>query len=290
MKTKATDAERRRAAALVAGLSDQEVALLSGRAIPSEREFIEACRIEDKESGQRVPFTLWPAQLEVLPRLQEKRLFALKARQLGITWLDLAHWLYETTFWGSRLVLVARQTHEDALDAIHRLKVLRDSLPPQWQAPICSDRRQSLSFANGSRLKALTTTKRMGRSHAAYGALIDEFCFFDAQEEELSALEAACERIHIVSSGNGAGDYAHRLWRAAQNGEGPWTTLFLRWSAHPGRDQQWYARNVLAAASPRLARREYASHAEEAFAAPEGVFFERFCRERNVADISIVPT
>ena len=289
MKTPATDAERRRAAALVASLSDQEVALLtSGRAIPSEREFIEACQIEDKESGKRVPFTLWPAQLEVLPRLQEKRLFALKARQLGVTWLDLAHWLYETTFWGSRLVLVARQTHEDALDAIHRLKVLRNSLPPQWQARILSDRRQALTFANGSRFKALTTTKRMGRSHAAYGALVDEFCFFDAEEEELSALEAACERIHIVSSGNGAGDHAHKLWRAAENGEGLWTTLFLSWSAHPGRDQQWYAQNVLAAASPRLARREYASSPEEAFAAPEGVFFERFSRERNVAAVSIV--
>jgi hypothetical protein len=288
MKTPASDAERRRAAALVAGLSDEEVALLTtGRAIPGEREFIEARQIEDKESGKRVPFTLWPAQLEILPRLQERKLFALKARQLGITWLDLAHWLYETTFWGSRLVLVARQTHEDALDAIHRLKVPRASLPPEWQTPIVGDRRQSLTFANGSRFKALTTTKRMGRSHAAYGALVDEFCFFDAEEEELSALEAACERIHIVSSGNGAGDHAHRLWRAAENGEGLWTTLFLPWSAHPGRDQRWYAQNVLAAASPRLARREYASCPEDAFAAPEGVFFERFSRERNVDEVNI---
>jgi hypothetical protein len=289
MKTPATESERRLAAALVASLSDQEVALLvTGQPIPSEREFIEACQIEDKKSGARVPFTLWPAQLEVLPRLQEERLFALKARQLGITWLDLAHWLYETTFWGSRLVLVARQTHEDALDAIHRLKVLHDSLPPAWQAPIISDRRQGLSFANGSRFKVLTTTKRMGRSYAAYGALLDEFCFFDAQAEELIAMEGACERIHIVSSGNGAGDHAHTLWRAAERGEGHWTTLFLPWSAHPGRDQEWYAQNVLTAASPRLARREYASCPEEAFAAPEGVFFERFSRERNVAAIGIV--
>jgi hypothetical protein len=288
-KTPATEAHRLRAAQLLAGLSDAELAEAAfGVRIPSEREFIEACQIEDKETGNLVPFKLWPAQVELLPRLTEKRLFALKARQLGITWLGLAHWLYETTFWGSRLILVARQTSEDATDAVHRLKVLRGGLPAEWQARIVRDRRQSLAFANGSRFKALTTTKRMGRSHAAYGALIDEFCFFDAQEEELSALEAACERIHIVSSGNGAGDHAHKLWRQAERGEGVWTTLFLPWSAHPRRDEEWYERNVLAAVEPRLARREYAATPEEAFAAPEGVFFERFSRERNVAKITIV--
>jgi hypothetical protein len=288
-KMQMTEDERRRAAALVARLSDKQVAMIAwGRTIPSEREFVEACQIEDKETGNLVPFKLWPAQVELLPRLAEKRLFALKARQLGITWLGLAHWLYETTFWGSRLILVARQTSEDATDAIHRLKVLRDGLPAEWQARIVRDRRQSLTFANGSRFKALTTTKRMGRSHAAYGALIDEFCFFDAQEEELSALEAACERIHIVSSGNGAGDHAHKLWRQAERGEGVWTTLFLPWSAHPRRDKLWYERNVLFAVEPRLARREYAATPEEAFAAPEGVFFERFSRERNVAKLTIV--
>jgi hypothetical protein len=289
-KTVVTDAHRRRAAALLAGLTDADLATALGAPIPTERDFIEACQIEDKLSGALVPFKLWPAQVELLPRLAEKRLFALKARQLGITWLDLAHWLYAATFWGSRLILVARQTHEDALDAIHRLKVLRAGLPEAWRAGIVGDRRQSLTFANGSRFKALTTTKRMGRSHAAYGALIDEFCFFDAEEEELAAIEAACERIHIVSSGNGAGDYAHALWRAAEKGEGIWSTLFLPWSAHPSRDEEWYARTVTAAASPRLARREYAASPEEAFAAPEGVFFERFTREMNVAEIEVVPT
>ena len=47
---------------------------------------------------------------------------------------------------------------------------------------------------------------------------------------------------------------------------------------------------MLTAPSPRLARREYASTPEEAFAAPEGAFFERLSRERNVADVKIVPS
>ena len=154
MKTqkKPTEADRRRARAQIERLSDEQVlSIIMSQRIPSEREFIEACQIEDKESGTLVPFKLWPVQVEMLPRLQEKRLFALKARQLGITWLDLAHWLYETTFWGHRLILVARQTQEDALDAIHRLKVLRASLPESWQVPLTVDQKHRLGFANGSR-------------------------------------------------------------------------------------------------------------------------------------------
>ena len=73
-KTQMTEAQRRRAAALVARLSDKQVAMIAwGRTIPSEREFIEACQIEDKETGNLVPFKLWPAQVELLPRLTEKR-------------------------------------------------------------------------------------------------------------------------------------------------------------------------------------------------------------------------
>jgi hypothetical protein len=288
-RPKVTSEHRRLAAAEIAKLSDEQVRrLLSRRRIPSEREFIEATVIEDKERGALVPFTLWPAQVDVLPRLAEERLFILKARQLGLTWLSLAHWLYAATFWGNRLILVARQTERDALDAIRRLKVLRSSLPADWQVALIVDQKHSLEFANGSRFLALTTTARMGRSHAAYGALLDEFCFWDAQEKELRALEAACERLHIVSSGNGAGDHAHKLWLAAQRGQGAWTTLFLPWDAHPGRDEAWYERHVLAAVEPRLEQREYAARPEEAFAAPEGVFFERFSRARNVAEVRIV--
>lgn len=45
---------------------------------------------------------------------------------------------------------------------------------------------------------------------------------------------------------------------------------------------------MLSAVEPRLVRREYASTPKEALAAPEGVFFERFSRERNVAEIEVV--
>jgi len=288
-KTEVTAEQRRLAEAEIAKLSDAQVReIATRRTAPDELAFIAACQIEDKESGRLVPFALWPAQAEIVPRLAARRLFILKARQLGLTWLDLAHWLYEATFWGNRLILVARQTLEDSYDAIGRLKVLHASLPEEWQAKVSVDKATSLGFANGSRFRALTATKRMGRGAAAYGALLDEYCFWDWQAEQLAAIEAGCARLHIVSTGNGAGDHAQQIWRQAEAGEGQWQTLFLPWSAHPGRTQSWYESAVLGAVEPRLARREYAATPQDAFAAPEGVFFERFDSERNLADVEIV--
>ena len=118
--------------------------------------------------------------------------------------------------------------------------------------------------------------------------MLDEFAFWDYQAEQLAALEAAGARIHIITTGNGPGDIAHKIWLQAERGEGPWKTIFLPWSAHPDRTQAWYASHVEAAIEPRLARREYAATPDDAFAAPEGIFFERFSRERNVAEITIV--
>lgn len=283
---------REEVAARVRALSEAELddgLLQYGVAPVSELEFISACWIEEKETGRLVPFDLWEAQREIVPLLESHRLFALKARQLGVTWLDLAHWLYKTTFWGNRLVLVARQTLEDTYDAIHRLKVMHDSLPVEWQAKIVTDSVTHLGFANGSRFRALTATKRMGRSLAAYGALLDEFAFWEWQDEQLAAIEAGCARLHIVTTGNGPGDYAHKIWERAQAGESVWQPVFLPWHVHPERTQAWYEREVLGAIEPRLAKREYAATPEDAFAGPEGIFFERFDPVRNVADVQPVP-
>jgi hypothetical protein len=278
-----------RARADVARLRDEEVSrLLRSAQVPDERGFIEATSIDDKEHGGLVPFRLWESQAALLPLLCCPRLYVLKARQLGLTWLSLVHWLYMTTFWSNRLILVARQSREDALDALRRIKLLRASLGaehPDWQQRIAKDRQSELVFANGSRFRVLSATKRMGRGEAAYGATLDEFAFWNWPAEQFAALEAGCANLHLITTGAGPGDYAEALWRAADIAGSPWRKVFLPWSADPSRTPQWYARTVEAAAEPRLARREYAASPEEAFAAPEGVFFERFSSEVNVVEM-----
>lgn len=257
---------------------------LAKRRIIKERIFIESCSIEDKKLGALVPFKLWPAQVELLPMLSEERLLILKARQLGLTWLDLAHWLYEGTFWGNRLFIISRQTLEDAKDAIHRLKVMHDSLPEKWQASAVTDNELSLGLGNGSRFRALPSTARIAHGVAAYGGLLDEFALYDDQSATLDGADPACQRLHIITTGRGGGDLTETIWDAAGRGEGRWQRVFLPWTAHPERDATWYRENVEQAPEPRRARRQYAATSEDAFSSPEGVYFERFDSLRNTSE------
>ncbi len=256
---------------------------------PTPLQFVESLSIEDKDSGRLVPFVLWPAQSKALTMMiKEPRLFFLKARQLGATWLVLAVMLYWGTFDGNRLFLIARQSGEDAADAIHRLKTLLASMPDEWRPEIVVDNVMTLELSNGSRYRALTATTRIGRGAAAFAGLADELCFWEWQAEQLASLEAGCSRLFIVTTGNGPGDHAHKVWQTARLGKGSWKCLFLPWHVHPARSKAWYRQTVEEAAEPRLARREYAATPEEAFASPAGIFFERFTMERNTQEIGIV--
>ncbi len=256
---------------------------------PTPLEFVEQLAIEEKESGRLVPFVLWPAQRKALAMLvKEPRLFFLKARQLGATWLVLAVMLYWGTFDGNRLFFIARQSGEDAADAIHRLKTLLASMPDEWRPDVVVDNVMSLELSNGSRYRALTATTRIGRGGAAFAGLADELAFWPWQAEQLASLEAGCARLFIVTTGNGPGDHVHKVWQQARLGKGNWRCLFMPWHEHPARSKAWYRQTVEEAAEPRLARREYAATPEEAFASPAGVFFERFTMERNTQEIGIV--
>jgi len=259
--------------------------------VPTLRAFVESTLIEDKVSGTLIPFKLWPAQVKALRAMAANdRCLALKARQLGMSWLALAYLLWLGNCWGDRLFVVARQSLEEAVDAIHRLKVMHSSLPEAMRPqPIVRDNVQSLEFANGSRYQALTATRRIGRGRAAYAGLADELAYWDEPAQQLVALDAACERLIVASTGNGPGDHFHKLWKQAQAGKGRWRPIFLPWSAHPNRDAEWYRLSVDESPEPRLAKREYPTLAAEAFRAPEGAYFERFSLERNVTEFDVVP-
>ena len=258
---------------------------------PTALQCVESCEIEDAASGKLILFKLWTSQRKMLAAMKRHdRLVLLKSRQLGCSWLALAYLLYLALFEApGQLYLVARQSLEESGEAIHRLKMMHDSLPAAWQQEVTVANVFSLAFANGSRIRALSSTKAIGRGLAAYLTVADELAFWAAPEEQLAALEPGSHRLLVVSTGNGPGDYLHQLWLASLTGQGRWHGEFFDWRAHPGRDQRWYVANVEQAPSPSLARREYPCTPEEAFASPTGMFFERFNSEVNVKAVSVVP-
>jgi hypothetical protein len=158
-------------------------------------------------------------------------------------------------------------------------------MPAKWQPTKLKDNTREIVFANGSRFKAMMATKRAGRGLAPYAVLCDELEFWQWPNDQMATIEAMAPRIYAVTTGSGPDGRAPVMWRQTQAGEGRYHGVFYPWHAHPQRQDDWYARNVEQAAEPRLARREFAATPEEAFAAPQGVFFERWDAEINAPHV-----
>ena len=269
---------RRRAKLLVAGQTDDDLwRMARGIRLPDEISFIRSLQIEDKVLGGLIDFDLWDFQEELVADLCANHwMFVLKARQLGITWVIEAHLLYLATFWGNRLFLIFSQTGEDASAALARIRTMINSMPAKWRPQLIKDNTREIGLANGSRFHSMMATKRAGRSHAPYAVLCDEIDHWTYPSEQMATIEATAPRIYAVTTGNGPDGRAPVMWRKADVGEGRYMASFLPWYVHPGRNDEWYRLNVLEAPEPRLAHREFAATPEEAFASPEGVFFERW--------------
>ena len=199
---------------------------------PPLAEFVRHYLIVEKETGELIPFDLWPAQEEALEVIAKSdKLVVPKGRQVGITWLELAAMLWAGTFWGHRLFPIARQSDEYAREAITRLlilagydansdandlRVLAESpLPQQWRPKIVGKTRRELRLANGSSYRALTATQPIARGLAAYWGLADEYAFWPWPARQLQAMESGCSRLHVVSTGNGADDAFASLYENA---------------------------------------------------------------------------
>lgn len=251
---------------------------------PEEAEFVASLQIEDKAAGGLIPFKLWGFQKRLIDLLNvHQRLVVLKARQLGITWVVLAHALYSGTFWGNRLFLIVSLTGDDAIAALERIRIMHASMPAKWRPDLVKDNTEEIVFANGSRFRAGKATKRFGRGLAAYMTIADETAFWEWADEQMASLEAGAQYLYSVTTGNGPEDYVHRLWRKAVAGLGRWGHVFFPWHVHPDRDDDWYRENVTESSEPRLAQREFAATPEEAFAAPQGIYFQRWSQLNQVA-------
>ena len=102
-------------------------------------------------------------------------------------------------------------------------------------------------------------------------------------------MESGCARLHVVTTGNGEGDAFAALYENAIAGRGAYRTLFIPSDADPRRD----ARVVSRATSrrrptPRAPAASMPAAPRMPSAAPEGVYFKRFSRERHVRQIAIV--
>lgn len=250
--------------------------------------FIEFCKTcvtvmagESDTGGVAMAFKLWPEQQRFARMLcGEKRIIALKARQLGMTTEVLAFFLFRALFWYDQDFRIVSINETDAKDSLERVKFMIANLPDWCRPELETSNTTTVKLAEtGSVIRAIPSTKNAGRGKTLTGLLMDEDAAQVYTEMILKSASPALEKrngwLIRLSTANGVGNSFERSWRKAEQGTGGYKPIFLNWRADPARDDDWYQRELERNdGDVQLMKQEYPETPNEAFLASGRPFFD----------------
>lgn len=191
----------------------------------------------------RMTFNLFPFQEKSLKLFQRfDYLIINKSRQLGISTLTSAFALWMMLFEQDKNILVLATTQATAKNMVTKVRFAYDNLPKWMQLPVMEHNRLSLRLKNGSQIKAVSAATDSARSEAVSLLIIDEAAFIDRIGDIFTAAQqtlATGGRCIALSTPNGVGNWFHKEFTRALNGENNFTPINLPWTVHPERDQTW---------------------------------------------------
>jgi len=219
------------------------------------------CRISHPMHGL-IPFKTYPYQDDLINDFNDFRFTViLKARQLGISTISAAYCVWFMLFHRDKNILVIATKFQTAANLVKKVKNIMQYLP-EWMrvAKIKVDNRTSFELSNGSQIKAASTSGDAGRSEALSLLVIDEAAHIDGLDDLWTGLYPTLStggRCIALSTPNGVGNWFHKTYVAADNGESDFKPVNLPWDVHPERDQEWFAKET-----KNMSRRQIAQELE----------------------------
>ncbi len=120
---------------------------------------------------------------------------------------------------------------------------------PDWLklAHIDVDNRTSFELSNGSIIKAVPTSEDAGRSEALSLLVVDEAAHIEKMNDIWTAVYSTLAtggRCIALSTPKGTGNWFHKTYTDAVDGENEFNPIELMWDVHPERDQAWFAKET----------------------------------------------
>ena len=200
------------------------------------------CTIQHPQKG-KVKFDLYPFQEKTLESFSQSRYnIILKSRQLGISTLSAGYSLWMMLFNADKNILVIAKDKDTAKNLVTKVRVMYTNLPSWLKTHVDEDNKLSLRFVNGSQIKAVAATPEAGRSEALSLLILDEAAFIDHIESIWTAAQqtlATGGDCVVLSTPSGVGNWFHKMWVDAIDGESQFSFIELPWHLHPDRDQSW---------------------------------------------------
>lgn len=200
------------------------------------------CKIQHPKRG-KIPFNLYDFQVDALQDFQLHRFnIILKARQLGLSTLCAGYALWMMLFREDSNILVIAIKQDVAKNLITKVRVMHDNLPTWLRKQTDEANKLSIRFSNGSHIKAVPSSPEAGRSEALSLLIVDEAAFIEYIDDIWTAAQqtlATGGDCVALSTPNGIGNWFHKQWVQAEQGDSNFNPIKLHWSVHPERDQSW---------------------------------------------------
>jgi hypothetical protein len=206
------------------------------------------CRISHPMRGL-IGFKTYPYQDDLLNDYNDFRFnVILKARQLGISTITAAYCVWFMLFHKEKNIVVLATKFSTAANLVKKVKSMMKNLP-EWLklAQIDIDNRTSFELSNGSIIKAVPTSEDAGRSEALSLLVVDEAAHVDKMDAIWTAIYSTLAtggRCIALSTPKGTGNWFHKTYTDAVDGENEFNPIELMWNVHPERDQAWFEKET----------------------------------------------
>ena len=210
-----------------------------------------------------IPFKMYDFQAAAVREFEDYRFnVILKARQLGLSTSVAAYVCWLMVFHREKNVLVMATKQGTAANLVRKVKAVYKYLPKWVQqiAPLVIDNRTSFELANGSQVKAASTSGDAGRSEALSLLVLDEASLIEGMDDMWAGLYPTLStggRCIALSTPYGVGNWFHKTYTEAEEGKNDFHTIRLPWDEHPDRDQEWFENETR-----NMSRREIAQELE----------------------------
>jgi hypothetical protein len=189
-----------------------------------------------------IPFKMFDYQEELVRDYMHHRFnVILKGRQIGISETSAAYITWMILFHRNKNVLVMATKADTAKNLVKKVHVAMKKLPSWLQiSEIITNNKLSLELANGSQVKAISSSEDAGRSEALSLLVIDEAAHVKNLEELWTGLlptVTAGGNIIVLSTPNGTGNLFHKLYTEAETGQNEFHPTKLMWWVHPERTE-----------------------------------------------------
>jgi hypothetical protein len=184
-----------------------------------------------------VIFELYPFQRTIIKEFFTHRFNILrKFRQAGCTTLIAAYSLWLCMFNPYKTVAILSKGEAESTEIIDRIKLMHAELPAWLQPKIMEDNKHTFKLENKSVIKSKASGKQSGRSIPGSLLILDEAAFI----EHIDTIWAAA--YPIISTGgsvialstvNGIGNWFHKMYTQAINGENNFNAIDITWKEHP---------------------------------------------------------